>query len=115
MITAHVLKTKYQRYDIIVMESANEALHFLEANKENADELPSLIILDLDMPDLNGIGFLQQFSRHTKKLRETCKIVVLTASEVEDDLKAMKADPHVVELINKPLNLNSLTGIIGVA
>lgn len=115
MITAHVLKTYYQRCDIVVMESASEALHFLEANKENRNELPSLIILDLDMPGLNGIKFLEQFSRYTKELRDSCKIVVLTASEVVADLETMKADPHVVELITKPLRRSSLTSVIGVA
>lgn len=114
-ITAHVLKTYYQRCDIIVMESATDALLFLEANKENQNELPSLIILDLDMPGLNGIKFLEKFSLYKKELRETCKIVVLTASEVVADLELMKADPHVIELITKPLRKTSLTSVMGVA
>lgn len=113
MITRHVLKTYYQLWDIMVMESASEALLFLEANKDNVQELPSLIILDLDMPGLNGIGFLEQFSLYTKELKETCKIVVLTASEVVADLNTMKSDPNVLELIPKPLNRTSLSSVIG--
>ncbi len=115
MITAHVLKTFYKLWDVIVMESAVEALAFIDENKTNIDELPSLIILDLDMPELNGIGFLEQFELHTKELKEACKIVVLTASDVIADLAIMQANPNVIKLIAKPLNKTALTSIIRVA
>ena len=115
MITAHVLKTFYKLWDIIVMESAAEALAFIDQHKANIDELPSLIILDLDMPVLNGIGFLEQFELHTKELKEACKIVVLTASDVIADLKVMLANPNVIKLIAKPLSKNALTSVIRVA
>ena len=115
MITAHVLKTFYKLWDVIVMESASEALAFIDKNKANIGELPSLIILDLDMPELNGIGFLEQFELHTQELKEACKIVVLTASDVIADLAIMQANPNVVKLIAKPLNKTALTSIIKVA
>jgi CheY-like chemotaxis protein len=112
MITSHVLKTCYQLEDVIIMESAFQALEFIELNKNNVNELPSLIILDLDMPDLNGIGFLEKFAQYTQELKSICKIVVLTASEVIDDLKLMEADPNVLKLITKPLDKTALANVI---
>ena len=115
MITAYVLKTYYQLWDVIVMESAVSALSYLDSCKENVNDLPVLIILDLDMPELNGIGFLEKFALYTKEFKEACKIVVLTGSEIIADLEWMKADPHVFELISKPLNKNALAGAIKIA
>lgn len=115
MITAHVLKTFYKLWDVIVIESAEEALAFIDENKTNIEELPWLIILDLDMPELNGIGFLERFELHTEELKEACKIVVLTASDVMTDLAIMLANPNVIKLISKPLNKTALTSVIKVA
>jgi CheY-like chemotaxis protein len=112
MITSHVLRTVYKLWDVVVIESAQQALEFIELNKENISELPSLIILDLDMPGLNGIGFLERFALHSDEVKEACKIVVLTASDVAADLATMKANPDVIKLISKPLDKTALSSVI---
>lgn len=115
MITAHVLKTCYNLGDVMIMEDATEALHYLECNKHNIHALPSLIILDLDMPGLNGFGFLEKFAQYTQELRNTCKVVVLTASDVSADLAVVESHPNVTKLIAKPLSKTALANLIKVA
>jgi CheY-like chemotaxis protein len=108
LITKHVLKKEYAFDEVMVMASASAALDYLEANQDNISAIPNLILLDLDMPGLNGFGFLDKFSTFADIVRNTCKIVVLTASEVIEDIAQMQADPHVFRLIPKPLMKNSL-------
>ncbi len=108
LITKYVLKKEYAFEEVILMASALAALEYLEANQDNITALPNLILLDLDMPELNGFGFLNRFSTFAEAVRNTCKIVVLTASEVSEDIALMQADPHVFRLIAKPLMKNSL-------
>jgi CheY-like chemotaxis protein len=112
MITAHVLKTSYAHRDIMVMESAVAAIAYLDANQHDPSAIPKLILLDLDMPEMNGFGFLSRFSDLTATVKETCKIVVLTASEITADIEMMQTDPRVVKLISKPLSKNSLVQMI---
>jgi CheY-like chemotaxis protein len=112
MMTMHILKKEYINEDIIIMESALMALEYLEQNQNDPIAMPSLIILDLDMPEMNGLGFLNKFSTFQEAVKNCCKIVVLTASNVAADIELMKADPNVVKLITKPLSKNALVPMI---
>lgn len=112
MITARVLKTSYAQEQIIFMEGAPQALAYLNEHIDNPALLPNLILLDLDMPNMNGIGFLNQFNTFAKSIKEACKIVVLTASDVIADIEVMRADPNVATLIAKPLDKYSLAPVI---
>jgi len=112
MITKYILKHNFAIEDVMVIESAAAALSHLESNQNNLAELPELIILDLDMPHLNGFDFMEHYSTFSEELKNTCKVVVLTGSDVTADLKKIKANIYVSELINKPLNKDALLDII---
>lgn len=112
MITAHILKRKHANGDILVMESAMEAINYLDTNKDNPSAIPSLILLDIDMPEMNGFDFLDRFKKFTNALKDACKIVVITGSDIPEDIELMKADPNVTKLILKPLNHNELVPMI---
>ena len=112
MITKYILKHNFAVEDVTVMESAEAALFFLTERQHNITELPELIILDLDMPGVNGFGFLERFSRLNKQLIKKCNVVVLTGSDVTADLEKIKANQFVTELISKPLSRNALSELI---
>jgi len=105
MITTRVLKNSYSQSEVLVMDCPIQALSYLE---NNIGSLPSLIILDLDMPEMNGLGFLDRFSEFADKLKNAIKIVVLTASDAIEDIELANANPAVSRLISKPLFHNSL-------
>lgn len=108
MITAHVLRSNTTNEEILIMENAYSALDYLETNKNNLDVIPSLILLDLDMPGMSGYEFLQHFKNFAQELKDLCRIIVLTGSDIQDDLDRVEADPYVSKLINKPLSKNQL-------
>ena len=112
MITAHILKTNYFKPDIIVMPSALAALDYLSANQDDPIAMPSLILLDLDMPEMNGFGFLEIFRNYADAIKNACRIIVLTGSDIEADLEQMKADPYVTQLLMKPLDRTALIPIV---
>ncbi len=60
------------------------------------------------MPVMNGFDFLQRFKEYADEVKQHCKIVVVTASEVIADIEKMKSDPHVIKLVAKPLHRHSL-------
>lgn len=109
MITSRILKVNYTYGEIVTMMSAVEALEYFDHHIDQPELLPNLVLLDLDMPLINGFGFLEKFNSYSDSIKDTCSIVVLTASQVVEDIEKIKSHPDVVKLIAKPLDKDSLT------
>lgn len=62
--------------------SADQCLHFLEHNTPNP--MPDIILLDLNLPGLNGIDALPLLKEHSPKT----PIIILTQSDREADVLA---------------------------
>jgi CheY-like chemotaxis protein len=75
--TLSKLETKHT---LIEAKNGEEALEYLESGKS----LPDIILLDLNMPRMNGIEFLGILKEH-KKIKYL-PTIVLTTSENRDDL-----------------------------
>lgn len=68
------------KHTLIEAKNGEEALEYLESGKS----LPDIILLDLNMPRMNGIEFLDILKKHDKiKYLPT---IILTTSENRDDL-----------------------------
>lgn len=96
---------------IITAKNGEEALQYFDNfidNKTN-DQLPQLILLDLNMPVMDGWEFLDNFS--TKKysqLHESTKIVVLSSTIDPEDLQKSKKYEMVIDFLSKPITTDML-------
>jgi CheY-like chemotaxis protein len=81
--------------------SAGDALKWLQAVSEEA--APDIIFLDLNMPNIDGFGFLSLFEKVPDAIRKKIRIVVLTSSNNPHDLEKAKTSSNVVQYITKPL------------
>ncbi len=87
--------------------NGKEALDVLTAIEE-PDDFPQLILLDINMPVLDGWGFLEAFAQFDARLRELASIVIITASMNPDDVKRSQMFEDVKVHISKPLNTERL-------
>jgi CheY-like chemotaxis protein len=65
---------------LIIVNNGEEALEFLRDEK---NEKPGIILLDLNMPKMNGIEFLK-VAKHDNSLKRI-PVVVLTTSKQDQD------------------------------
>lgn len=79
---------------LIILENGEEGLKYLKGG-----ERPCLIILDLNMPRMNGLEFLDVVKKDPH-LKSIPIIVFTTSREEEEKIKAY--DRHVVGYIVKP-------------
>ena len=63
-----------------ITSNGEEALAFLQ---EERNQRPSIILLDLNMPRMNGLEFLKIIKQH--KSLKRIPVIVLTTSEEEQD------------------------------
>lgn len=87
--------------ELIIKENGQEAIEYLQ-EQDSASLMPSLILLDIDMPILNGYEFLDEFIKLPRQLRVSNIIIVSTSSQYIDDFK-MAEFPFVEEKKSKPL------------
>ncbi|MES2394605.1 MAG: response regulator [Bacteroidota bacterium] len=98
---------------VYVHTSAKSALEFFK-NIEKIGSIPESLIpdyifLDLNMPMIDGWGFLQEYER--LDLSFDCKIVVLTASVDPNDKERAKKIKNIIDFFCKPLSEEMLKSL----
>ena len=88
MLTLRAFKRSHVMNPIVVARDGIEALDFLFARSAYADRatepLPAMVILDLKLPKLDGLGVLKAI-REDDRTR-LLPVVILTSSKQEQDL-----------------------------
>lgn len=97
--------------NIIVHGDAAKALHEIKLAAGRFNELPELILLDINMPSVNGFDFLGQFDLLPEHIKDLVFIFMLTSSIHNDDRATAISYPYVRGIINKPLTLESIREI----
>ena len=86
-----------------VKNSGKSALDYLRENQNNADELPSVIFLDINMPIVDGFVFLYEFEKFNELVRNKCKVIILSSSDNKRDIDKIVNNNYVIKFITKPL------------
>ncbi len=89
--------------NIEVYRNAGEALAALSIAAANPSMLPELILLDINMPEVNGFDFLSQYGKLPDTVKDLIYIVMLTSSVLSEDRIRVSAYPFVRGIIHKPL------------
>lgn len=71
---------------LISKENGKEGLEWLEGNKE---DLPGLILLDLNMPIMNGFEFLEKAKSHPE-FKKIPVVIMTTSKQPSDKLKSFE-------------------------
>lgn len=99
---------------VLVAHNGLEALQTLEktCNEPAIFAEPMLVPLDLNMPVMNGIQFLETYQQHPLAQKCQLVIVVLTTSEHSRDLERLRASPLAADILTKPLTREKVETIL---
>ena len=104
-----VEKEEYSK-TIVIHNSAINALEYLESVINNTDEyIPSLIFVDMMMPEMNGFQFIEKFEALPETIQAETKIVFMSGSLLSDEqTEKLSKCKSVIKFISKPINKASL-------
>lgn len=89
--------------DISTFPDGDVAIDHLTAHLTDADELPDLILLDINMPRMSGWDFLEEYAGIHDRLPRPISIYMLTSSIADADKKKAEDNVFVKGYIVKPL------------
>ena len=89
---------RFEGFDVSVASNGIAALQQIERNP------PSLVVLDINMPGLDGWGVLQELSRYESS--RNIPVIVVTASDV------VQATAQAAAILAKPIAPEELLPVI---
>ncbi|WP_341226988.1 response regulator [uncultured Arcticibacterium sp.] len=110
-IHKYVIKKADVVDQVITMMNGQMAIDYLINDDSAESTVPELIFLDINMPGMDGWGFLDGYKKQQEK--DKTKIIMLTTSDNESDKERAMATGQVLEFITKPLTKQGLLDVIG--
>ncbi len=101
-LTLRAFSKKKFSNQVHIARDGEEALAFIP-RWEAGEALPAVILLDINLPKVNGLEVLRQLKAHERFRR--IPVVVLTSSREDKDLKTAY-DLGVNSYIEKPVSFN---------
>ena len=101
-LTLRAFSKKKFSNQVHIARNGEEALAFIP-RWEAGEALPAVILLDINLPKINGLEVLRQLKAHERFRR--IPVVVLTSSREDKDLKTAY-DLGVNSYIEKPVSFN---------
>jgi CheY-like chemotaxis protein len=88
--------------NVMIFNDGEEAIQFIQSG--NKEDMPEILLLDINMPIVDGWDFLVLFEDVPREKQQMIEIIMLSSSINPDDVRRAEANPFVVDYITKPIS-----------
>lgn len=96
---------------LLIVHNGEEALSTLAELRARPDALPVLVLLDISMPVMDGIEFLETYRQLPAEQQKQAVVIVLTTSMHSGDLARIEELP-IAGLVSKPLTREKVNTLL---
>lgn len=86
--------------------NGRQAIRYLSSVGETGQELPDVLLLDLDMPIMDGQNFLTEFEQLKHSFAKVPRVYVVTGSDNADHIQQVRLNKNIEDVFLKPLDRN---------
>lgn len=99
-------------FDIEMVSKSNgqQAIDYLSERISQGLVLPRLVLIDINMPVMNGWEFIEAYN--SLGIQQQVDMYILSSSVYENDIEKTKSYSSVKGFISKPLSMERLTELI---
>ncbi len=105
-LVSKVIELRKLSKEIMIFKNGKEAIDFFRqhADKEiDGQQVPKIILLDLNMPIMDGWEFLEEYTEIKTRIATDIELFVVSSSINPRDINRAKAIEEVSDYIVKPI------------
>lgn len=111
-IAAHAIESLELVETLRIFSNGKEAIDFLQSNLNQPDQVPDIILLDLNMPIMDGWEFLEEYLILQPRIGKKIHLYIVTSSVDPSDLERAERINAVTDYFVKPLTRYKLRSIL---
>jgi two-component system, chemotaxis family, chemotaxis protein CheY len=112
LTASRMLKATHQNTNILQFSNGDEALRFLQSNVDSSKNLPDIILLDVNMPYVDGWMFLDDYAKMKNQLQKNITVYMVSSSIDPSDINRAKANESITDYLIKPISREQFTALL---
>jgi CheY-like chemotaxis protein len=109
-VTEKLLHQFDSDYEIIAYSNPLQAFEVLEKAKTGKANFPDMILLDINMPGMDGFEFLMKMKEYG--LSDKIQVIMYSSSSHQDDQRKAKTYSNVIGYLEKPFSAQAYGRIL---
>ncbi len=94
---------------LMVFNNGEEAMNYIRPMLVHNDHLPDLILLDINMPIMDGWDFLDEFVKINPLIKKEITIYMISSSINPSDIERAKGYSEISKYLVKPITLDEIS------
>ena len=114
-VTQKFLEYSNTKLTTKTFDNAEHALQMIRENPHKNDLISAIILLDLQMPGMDGFTFIEEFEKFPAEIKKKYSIIILTiltTTANPDELYRVLNYSSVKSIIEKPLTSDKLFSLL---
>lgn len=98
--------------EVISYANGQEAIHGLLENKSNPSKLPDTILLDINMPVMDGWEFMEEYLSIQEEFSKSMVIYIASSSIAHQDIEKSKTYKEISGYLIKPIVKSTVASLL---
>ncbi len=114
-IARKIIRHTNEHLSINTFQDAQLALETIQAGIAHAAGSKTIVLLDLQMPLMNGFQFVEEFEKLPPETQKKYMVVILSSTRNTNDIHRILTYPAVNDILEKPLTREKLSSLMAKA
>lgn len=111
LIMTQLFKKVLDVSEVNIANNGKEGIQWLCNNRKKFNQ-SLIILLDIQMPVMNGVQFLVEYEKLSEELKRETQIFMLSSSLDSDEIIRIKGNIYVTDFLSKPLAIKEFRQLI---